>query len=126
MTAMGHVTDRAIGGDAAGIVTRVGAGVSRLSVGDRVAVLHRGAMRTTLRVDGSIPQKLPEDISMQDGATLPTIYVMAYHILVEVARLQKGDSVLIHRASGGELILAQIESASIWRLTCAIQGLVRR
>ena len=103
MVAMGHVTDRAIGSDAAGVVKQVGAGVTRLSVGDRVAVLQRGAMRTTLRVDSSIPQKLPDNISIEDGATLPTVFVTAYHALVEVARLERGESVLIYRASGGEL-----------------------
>jgi NADPH:quinone reductase-like Zn-dependent oxidoreductase len=103
MVAMGHVTDRAIGSDAAGVVKRVGAGVSRLRVGDRVAVLQRGAMRTNLRVDSSIPQKLPDDISLEDGATIPTVFVTAYHALIETAHLERGETVLIHRASGGEL-----------------------
>lgn len=102
MIAMGYVKDLVIGSDAAGIVTSIGSGVTRFNVGDRVAVLHKGAMRTTLRVDVSIPQRLPENLSMEEGATLPTIYVTAYHAMVEVARLQKGESVLIHRASGGK------------------------
>jgi NADPH:quinone reductase-like Zn-dependent oxidoreductase len=117
MIAMGYVKDTMIGSDAAGVVTSIGSGVTRFNVGDRVAVIQKGAMRTTLRVDASIPQRIPENLSMEEGASLPTIYATAYHAMIEVARLQKGESVLIHRASGGKsLLFAYLELNC--RLTC--------
>jgi NADPH:quinone reductase-like Zn-dependent oxidoreductase len=111
MVAMGHVSDRAIGSDVAGVVKRVGAGVSRVSIGDRVAVFQPRAMCTTLRVDGSLLQKLPRDMSIENGATIPTAFVTAYHALIEIARLKSGESILIHRAVGGKLDYIAIRTA---------------
>lgn len=101
MIAIGSLSEGSIGTDAAGIVGEVGNAVTLLKKGDRVALLHLGAMRTDIRVHESIPQILPESISINDGATLPTIFATAYQCLIEIGRLEKGESVLIHSAAGG-------------------------
>lgn len=99
---MGSIPDTAIGLDAAGVVTKVGADVTCLCVGDRVAVIQPGAMRSTIRIAASIPQKIPDTMSIEDGASLPTAYVTAYQCLIEIGQLQKGETVLIHSAAEGE------------------------
>jgi NADPH:quinone reductase-like Zn-dependent oxidoreductase len=116
MVAMGHVLDRVIGSDAAGIVKRVGKEVSRLKVGDRVVVLTRAAMRTTVRVDERLPQKIPDNMSMASASTLPTVFVTAYQVLIETARLQKGETILIHSAAGGKSILTPLFTPRTARL----------
>ena len=102
MIAMGSVPDTVFGIDAAGVVKRVGSLVTALHVGDRVALIQLGAMRTTLRIHESIPQILPDYMSIEQGASLSTVYVTAYQSLFEIAKLEKGESVLIHSAAGGE------------------------
>lgn len=104
MVAMGFVPDLVIGSDAAGVVSRIGTKVKKLSVGDRVALIQVGAMRTNIRIDESLPQKLPDAMSMEHGSTLPTIYVTAYQSLIEIGRLEKEETVLIHSAAGGKIL----------------------
>jgi hypothetical protein len=102
MIAIGSLSEEAMGTDAAGIVGEVGKAVTLLKKGDRVALIHLGAMRTNIRVHESIPQILPGSISINEGATLPTIFVTAYQCLIEIGRLEKGETVLIHSAAGGK------------------------
>src|SRR3954468_21043929 len=107
MVAMGFVPDLVIGSDAAGVVSRIGTEVKKLGVGDRVALIRVGAMRTNIRIDESLPQKLPDTMSMEHGSTLPTIYVTAYQSLIEIGRLEKEETVLIHSATGGTFLHEQ-------------------
>ena len=90
-----------LGMDAAGTVKRVGSKVQRLRNGDRVAFAKPGGMCTNVRVQGDLPQLLPDSLSFEDGATIPLTFMAAYRSLVEVANLEKGERVLIHAAAGG-------------------------
>jgi NADPH:quinone reductase-like Zn-dependent oxidoreductase len=40
-------------------------------------------------------------VSIEEGVSIPIAYTTAYQSLVNVARMQKGESVLIHAAAGG-------------------------
>lgn len=108
MVSMGGVADTELGLDAAGIVKRVGKNVTLVRKGDRVATFQPGAYRTLLRTHQSLVAKLPDDISMEAGASLPTVYVTAYQALCVAARLTPGETVLIHSAAGGESISTTI------------------
>jgi NADPH:quinone reductase-like Zn-dependent oxidoreductase/NAD(P)-dependent dehydrogenase (short-subunit alcohol dehydrogenase family)/acyl carrier protein len=89
----------AIGMEGSGIVTEVGEGVSDYAVGDRVYVWGP-VIRSHALVDLHNVVKLPDEISLEAGANLVT-YFTVYHSFVEMARLQAGESVLIHSATGG-------------------------
>lgn len=101
MIAMGQIQRPVLGHEAAGIVRRVGGRTTRLSPGDRVLYIGPGAMRTHIRCHESAVHKLPDGMSLEDGVSIPIAYATAYQSLVEVARVQKGESVLIHAAAGG-------------------------
>ncbi|KAL9113104.1 MAG: hypothetical protein Q9227_002716 [Pyrenula ochraceoflavens] len=101
MVGMGLVPDTELGLDAAGLIKRVGRNVASLRPGDRVATFQPGAYRTLLRTDQSLVAKLPEDMSMEVGASIPTVYVTAYQALWVAARLLPGETILIHSAAGG-------------------------
>ncbi|KAF7713846.1 Polyketide synthase [Penicillium ucsense] len=89
-------------GEVAGIVTAVGAGMEgRYKVGDRVAGVGAQPFTSRARVKGLMSCRLPDSISFNVGASIPIIYMTAYHCIVEVARLRKGQTILIHAASGG-------------------------
>lgn len=96
------------GMECAGIVERCGTG-SRFQPGDRVvAILTRG-FRTYATIPENFAITIPENLGM-DAAAIPVVYLAAYQGLVNIARLQPGERVLIHHATGG-LGLAAIEIA---------------
>ncbi|KAK2008695.1 ketoacyl-synt-domain-containing protein [Colletotrichum eremochloae] len=100
LTVMGDIPDDNVGREAAGVVVRKGAAVTRFELGDRVCCLAPGAHRTRLRVCEKLCQDIG-DMTYQDAASLPLIFCTAYHALVNLSRLRPGQSVLIHSAAGG-------------------------
>lgn len=86
----------------AGIVSKVGpeAG-TKFCEGDRVCGWsHDGAPYANfVRVDVQNISRLPESMSLEDGATVPISFMTAYHGLIELADLQKGQTILIHGAA---------------------------
>ena len=91
------------GADGAGIVQAVGDGVKRVSVGDRVygGRSVTGSYAEMAIFDESQVHSLPEDLSFAQGACIAIPYGTAYRALFQKARVQPGESVLIHGASGG-------------------------
>ncbi|KAK5991432.1 Highly reducing polyketide synthase FUM1 [Cladobotryum mycophilum] len=102
LSALGLISkDLPIGLDGAGIIRSLGAGVKDFVVGDRVAcVIPRGAM-STARVPYAACYKIPDDMSLQEAATIPNVFITALYSLVDVARVTAGQTVLIHSAAGG-------------------------
>ncbi|KAI3336843.1 putative polyketide synthase [Xylariaceae sp. AK1471] len=101
MVSMGLVANTELGADASGIIKRVGSKVTTTKPGDRVATFCFGACRSLLRMHESLVAILPKEMSLEEGASLPTAYVTAYQSLYEVGRLAPGETVLIHSAAGG-------------------------
>ena len=102
MISMGLVPDTVLGLDAAGIIKRIGPGVTLLKPGDRVATFFVGAYSNLIHSHQSLVNKLPDSMTLEEGASIPTVYGTAYQSLVEIARLSRGESILIHSAAGGE------------------------
>ncbi|TLD19278.1 hypothetical protein PspLS_09761 [Pyricularia sp. CBS 133598] len=100
LTLTGDIPDDRLGQEAAGVVVRKGAAVTRFELGDRVCCLAPGAHRTRLRVREKLCQEIG-DISYQKATSLPLVFCTAYQALVNLARLRPGQSVLIHAAAGG-------------------------
>jgi polyketide synthase 12/epothilone polyketide synthase D len=96
----GTFNGAAIGMECAGVVLRAGMG-SRFQPGDRVAAMVRDGFRSYLTVPETFVVKLPEGMSMEEGASVPVVFMAAYRGLVEVANVQAGERVLIHHATGG-------------------------
>ncbi|RDA95562.1 hypothetical protein CP533_1202 [Ophiocordyceps camponoti-saundersi (nom. inval.)] len=104
MMAMGEVELTGLGFVASGIVRRIGSKITRFSPGDRVVVVSPGSMGTYLRVASSQVYHIPNSFSFEEAACVPVVYGTAYNSLVDVARLKKGETVLVHAASGGKTI----------------------
>ncbi|OTA56526.1 fatty acid synthase S-acetyltransferase [Hypoxylon sp. EC38] len=92
---------RQFGLEAAGIVTRVGADVTNVKVGDRACCLKKHAYSTYLVTPDIFCTKIPDRLSFDEAASMLMPYVTAIHSLVNVGRLEKGQSVLVHSACGG-------------------------
>ncbi|KAI5861319.1 hypothetical protein GGS23DRAFT_598486 [Durotheca rogersii] len=90
-----------LGYELAGVVVRTGAEVTELAPGDRVMGLCNGCLATRNVVPAEIVVKIPGDLSFEAAATVPVCFGTVIHSIVEVARLQPGQSILIHSACGG-------------------------
>ena len=100
--ALGQMNNQQMTGECGGVVTRVGSDMrSRYNIGDRVCGWRATAYASYPRLKGTNVHHIPEDMSFETAASLPVVYLTAYYSLVEVARIGKGDKVLIHAASGG-------------------------
>ncbi len=96
------------GGDAAGIVEAVGAGVNGVRAGERVytAGMAGGGYGEFAVAEQAQVHPLPENVSFAQGAAVGVPYGTAYHALVQQARVHAGETVLVHGASGGVGIAA--------------------
>ncbi len=96
------------GSDAAGVIEKIGDGVSHFKEGDRVYVAgtSSGAYAEFCLCDGNQVFPLPENISFEQGAGVFVPYATAYRALCQKADPQSGETVLIHGASGSVGIAA--------------------
>lgn len=116
--AMGQVASPYIGIECAGTIARVGSGVTSLKVGDRVCAMTLGAYSTYARCLDTSAAVIPDDMSFETAASIPVVYCTAYYGLMDLARLEAGEKILIHAASGGvgqaAIQLAQMVGAEIF------------
>ncbi|MGB7866770.1 MAG: SDR family NAD(P)-dependent oxidoreductase, partial [Mycobacterium sp.] len=98
-----------IGGDFAGTVTQLGSGVTGLEVGQRVYGFMQGAFASRFNVPAQLLAPIPDGVSAVDAATIPAAALTA-RLSFDWAKLNPGDKVLIHAASGG-VGLAAIQMA---------------
>ncbi len=90
------------GGECVGRVVAIGAGVPPERLGQRVlAALAVGSLASHVLCRSELCVPLPETISPEVGASLSTAFLTAIHGLETLARLQPGETVLIHAAAGG-------------------------
>ncbi|KAJ2969250.1 hypothetical protein NUW58_g10032 [Xylaria curta] len=103
LVAMGQLRERVMGLECSGIITRVSpeALEQGFKTGDCVMALLLGPFASRAQVSWHGVMHMPKDMSFDAAASLPLVFGTAYVALVDVARLQKGQSVLIHAAAGG-------------------------
>lgn len=94
-----------LGHDLAGIVEQAGAAVTRFKVGDAVYGRPRdgaiGTFAEFIAVNQADLALKPNNLSMQEAASIPLVGLTAWQVLVERAQVQPGQKVLIHAGSGG-------------------------
>jgi len=84
-----------------GIVEELGAGCTRLGVGDRVGVLTVwGANAERVCVPERYAVNVPEDLDPAEVVSLVFAYMTAYQLLHRAARARKGETILVHGAAG--------------------------
>jgi len=103
MVGTGPMQEKNMGFEASGVITRVGADTSHgFEVGDRVcALISRGGWTTYTWLHWTGVAKIPDSTSFEAAVSIPMVFATAYYCFFEVARLCKGESVLIHAGSGG-------------------------
>ena len=101
------------GTEGAGVIEAVGAGVTNLKKGDRVAYASSiGGYAEERLIDADRLVKLPEGISTEQAAAMMLQGMTAQMLLRSVFPVHEGDTILIHAAAGGVgLILCQWAAA---------------
>ena len=90
------------GYEVSGTITAVGKKVKDFVVGDRVvAGTYFGGYASTVTIPAHQAFKLPTGYDLAAGAALPVAYFTAQLAVFEMARVRKGDRVLIECATGG-------------------------
>ena len=106
---------RILGGDCAGEIAALGEGVDSVSVGQRVVVnplcgtsppsmigtnrQGSNAEYVAVPVENVVP--IPDSLSFEDAAALPTIYLPTWGIVVREGRLQANETALVLSSSSG-------------------------
>ena len=101
MAAMGQLQELDLGLDCSGIVSRVGSEVKNIRPGDSLMTWTQGSLRSFVRSPENMCAQVPEGMSLGTAVSLPLVYSTAYYALYEVARIRKGETVLIHCAASG-------------------------
>lgn len=105
--AVPHEFPLILGWDVAGSIVEVGKNVKDFKVGDEVfayvrkPLLKWGAYAEYVAFDAQNVAKKPRGISFAEAAALPLVSLTAWQSLFDAAHLKKGETVLIHAASGG-------------------------
>ncbi|MDE2758093.1 MAG: SDR family NAD(P)-dependent oxidoreductase, partial [Acidobacteriota bacterium] len=92
---------REVGMEGSGIVRRVGSEVRGCRPGDDVAFIQGGCIANRVVVNQYLVFAKPDRLSMEEAASVLSVYVTAYYSLIHLARLRKGQRVLIQSAMGG-------------------------
>ena len=113
----GHYIEKAVlparlGYEAAAIIEAMGAGVSGFQIGEAVCVIPEfsmnryGVYAEAALVPAAAVVKRPPGVSSEEAAALWMAYLTAYGALVDIARIGKGDPVVITAASSSVGIAA--------------------
>ncbi|MEI7552623.1 MAG: quinone oxidoreductase [Verrucomicrobiota bacterium] len=91
-----------LGGEAAGRVTAVGAGVADFCVGDRVVTTRAaGAYAEETLAPAALTLKIPAEVSTPTAAALLAQGLTAHALVTDCVPLQPGDTALVHAGAGG-------------------------
>ncbi len=94
-----------LGHDVAGVITEVGADVRDFKVGDEIYARPRdlriGAFAESIAIDAADIAIKPSSLSFEEAAAVPLVALAAWQSLVDVAKVQPGQKVLVHAGAGG-------------------------
>ncbi len=96
-----------LGIDMAGVVVQAGAGVTAWQPGDEVYAMAggiaglQGTLAEFIAVDARLLARRPARLGMHEAAALPLAVITAWEGLVDRARVQPGQTVLVQGGAGG-------------------------
>jgi acyl transferase domain-containing protein/NADPH:quinone reductase-like Zn-dependent oxidoreductase/acyl carrier protein len=90
-----------LGLEFSGIVRRLGSQVHHLTAGDAVLGFGPAAFANRVITTTQAVTHLPDGVSFEAAATIPTAFFTVYYALKHLARLEPGETILIHGAAGG-------------------------
>ncbi len=105
------------GGDAAGEIVELGAGVAGFKPGDRAMGRCAGGFAEYALVDAREAMPMPLGLSWEEAACIPVVFVVVHDALFASGQLNKGETVLVTGAASGvgvtTLVLAKYLGARV-------------
>jgi acyl transferase domain-containing protein/acyl-CoA synthetase (AMP-forming)/AMP-acid ligase II/NADPH:quinone reductase-like Zn-dependent oxidoreductase/acyl carrier protein len=89
------------GAECSGTISAVGSGVSDMKAGDEVLAVANGSFSAFTTADARAVVPKPAAFTFGQAATIPIAFLTAYYSLNHLAKLSRGERVLIHAAAGG-------------------------
>lgn len=109
-----------LGREAVGIITRCGSDVRSVVTGQQVALFHQECFQTHLRVAEGLVASIPSGWEGEQAAAAAGVFVQAQYALLEIAGLQREQTVLIHSAASSlgqaAIQIAQMVGAQIFAM----------
>jgi len=91
-----------VGYEVAGVVDALGEDVEGFEHGDRVVAATRfGGYSDVVCVPAENARSMPAAMSFEEAASIPVNWLTAWWMLVRLANLQPGETVLVHSCAGG-------------------------
>ena len=85
-----------------GTIKKVGSKVSDFKIGDKVfGVSFFNSYATNVTVPSHQIYKVPSNITMEQAAGIPAVFLTAYHALFQNIHIRPNSNILIHSAAGG-------------------------
>ncbi|MDF1797994.1 MAG: SDR family NAD(P)-dependent oxidoreductase [Planctomycetota bacterium] len=101
-TGITRALEQPLGLECAGRIVALGPDApAHLELGQAVLAASPGAMASHLNVPAHALAPMPANLSFAQAAGLPTVFLTVLHALEDVARLQGGETLLVHAAAGG-------------------------
>jgi NADPH:quinone reductase-like Zn-dependent oxidoreductase len=94
-----------LGHDVAGVVIKVGSGVSKFKVGDEIYARPKdysiGTFAELIAIKEDDVAIKPKNLTMEEAASIPLVGLTVWQALIEKANLKKGQKIFIQAGSGG-------------------------
>ena len=90
-----------MGLECAGVIVAVGSKVNRFKVGDEVFAICEHSVASQVVTHQNFVATKPAHMSFVEAASLPIVFCTSYSGLIDKARIQAGETVLVHSAAGG-------------------------
>src|SRR5258708_3899411 len=107
-----------LGAECSGTISAVGSAVVDMKAGDEVIAVANGSFSAYTTADARAVIPKPSAFSFGQAATIPIAFLTAYYSLLHLAKLCRGERVLIHAAAGvvglAAVQLAQHAGAEIY------------
>lgn len=88
-----------LGVECSGVVKSLGPDVVDLQVGDRVAAIATSSYSTVLKTPADMCVKIPDNLSFEEAATMPSVFGTVIYGLLHLANLEAGQ---VSKSQGGE------------------------
>jgi NADPH:quinone reductase-like Zn-dependent oxidoreductase len=92
---------KAAGGEGAGEVAKLGAGVTGFKIGDRVMGRCSGAFAEHSLIDAREALAMPKNLSWEEAACIPLVFMVVHDMLIAQGKLKAGEWLLVTGISSG-------------------------
>ena len=117
LQALGWVNGTTFGNECAGVIHRAGQD-SSFKPGEKVCLSTTAAYGTFTRAKAAAVARVPQGMLLTEAAAIPTQFGAAYGAIHHLARMRRGESILVHSGAGGTgqaaIQLAKLLDATIF------------